>query len=122
MLAGRGSFPTAMELPCLDIIRWSEDLDDPCQFRETDDPAVRDIGDMGLAHERHHVMFAMALDLHVLEKNQLVVVLDLAEGFLQRFEGVGPVAPVVLVHRLHDPFRGIDQAFSFGIFADVSQQ
>ena len=52
----------------------------PRQFRNTDHPIARDIGDMGDANDRQHVMLAGRLELDVLEQDHVTVVFSLAEG------------------------------------------
>ena len=106
----------------LDLQALGVDVDDARELGEPDHAAVGDVRDMRLAHERHHVVLAVAVDLDVLEEHQLVVALDLAEGALQRLEGIGVVAPEVLVHGLDDPGWGVDQAFPRGVVADEAEE
>ena len=106
----------------LDLEPFREDLDDSCEFGKSDDFSAGNVGHVGLPDERHHVVLAVALNIHVLEEDQLVVVFDFTKGPGQWFKRVGVVAPIVFVHRLDDPFGGVEQAFSLWIFTDKPEE
>ncbi len=77
---------------------------------------------MCFPHERHHVMFAVAVDFDVLQEDEFVITFDLCESPLQWFKRVGAVAPEVLMHRPDNPRRCVEQSLAIGILADEAEQ
>ena len=49
------------------------DIDQPRQLGKPDHPVHRLVGDMRLAHERHHVMLAMGVEGDVAHQHEIVV-------------------------------------------------
>ena len=59
------------------------DVDQAGELGKPHHPVDRLVGDMRLAHERHHVMLAMGVERDVAHQHEIVVTADLAEGALQ---------------------------------------
>ncbi len=57
------------------------------QLADADHPAVRQVGDVGPADDRHHVVLAVAFQADVAQQDDLVVALNLLEGPLQQWTG-----------------------------------
>ena len=106
----------------LDLQALAEDVDDAHKFRQSHHAAVWDVCDMRFAHERHHVMLAVAVNLDVLEEDEFVVAFDFREGSLQWLVGISAVSPEVFVHRFDDSRWRVDQPLAVGIFADETQE
>jgi len=92
-------------------------LDDPRQLADSDDAAVRDIGDPGLPNDRGQMMLAMALERNPAQHNHLIVAFDLLERLLKDVDGVLRVAREILLERACDAARCLDQAVALRIVA-----
>ena len=52
----------------------------PCQLGNTDNPAVRHIGDMSPPQNRHHVMFTMRLHRDIPQHHHIIIAFHLFKG------------------------------------------
>ena len=54
------------------------------ELRQADDAFGREIGDMRLADEGHHVVLAMRIEGNVADEHDIVIAADVFEGALER--------------------------------------
>ena len=99
-----------------------EDLDQTGQLGETDDLAGRHVRDPGLAQERRHVVFAVALHVDAAQHDHVVIALHVLEGARQLLGRVAVVAGEPLAIGLDDALGRVQQAFAVGIVAGPGQQ
>ena len=66
-------------------------FDDPCQFRNADNPVDRHVGDVRLAADGRHVVFAEGVKLDAVQFDGLVVAADLVKRPLQQRGRILPV-------------------------------
>ena len=85
---------------------------------QSDNGAVGDVADVGLAKERQHVVFAQRIDLDVLYNDNLFVVLMKKSAF-QDFLGVLAVAVGQEIHGFGDTHGGLDQSLTGGVFSKM---
>ena len=98
------------------------DVDQPRELGEPHHPVDRLVGDVRLAHERHHVMLAMGVEGDVAHQHEIVVLADLAEGALEHVGRAFAIAGIELVVGVdHAPGR-IDQALAAGIVAGIGDE
>ena len=96
-------------------------VDHARELAQADDAAVRDVRDVRLADEGHHVVLAVAVELDVAHQHELVVAFDLLEGLREIVPGVELVAGKVLGVRSNDARGRIEQPFALRVFADEAQ-
>src|SRR5271157_1360738 len=106
----------------LDLQALGVDVDEPCEFRDADDPFVRQVGDMHLADDRSDVVLAMRLEADVLQHDDLVVSIGFLKGLLEQRDRVLAIAAEELLVRAHDAVRRADQPLSLGIVARPPDQ
>ena len=98
------------------------DIDQPRQLRQADDPVGRHVGDMRLAVERHHVVFAVRIELDVLDQDEVVIAAGLAEGAVEHLGRAGAVAFVDFLIGVDDALGRIEHAFARGVVAGKGDQ
>ena len=75
------------------------------------------VGDVRLADDRHHVVFAMAFEIDVLQDHHLVITFDLFEGAFQDGDGVLGIAGEEFLVGPHHPVGRAQQALAVGVVA-----
>lgn len=71
---------------------------------------MRQVGDMRMAHKRHHVMLAMGRERDVLDDDDVVIAAHLAKRAREDLAGILPVAGKEFVERLGDAARGVSSS------------
>ena len=66
----------------LDLQALGEGIDHARELADADHALVRQVADMDLADDRHHVVLAVGFEADVAQHHDLVVALDLLEGAL----------------------------------------
>ncbi len=99
-----------------------EDIGQPRQLGQSHHPLDRRIGDMRLAVERHHVMFALRGKFDVADQHEIIIARSLAKGAVEYFRRTLMIALIELVEGLDHPARRIQQALAGGVFADIAEQ
>ena len=99
-----------------------EDIDDAGNLGQADDLAVRQIADMRLADDRHHVVLAMRMELDVADDDEIVIAGDLLEGAAELFRRAHVVAVEHFEVGLGDALGRVDQALAVRIVAGPAQQ
>ena len=94
-----------------------EDFDKTRELRQADNAAIGIIGDMSLADEGHHVVFAMGFDIDVAEHDDVVIALHVVEGAGEVFARVFAIALEPFAIGVDDAAGGVDQAFALGVVA-----
>src|SRR5215469_4041356 len=104
----------------LDLKAAREEFDQPWNFAEADDFAVRNVGHVHLSEERQHVVLAEAEHLDVFHDHHFVVG-DREERALQQRFGVFVIAPGEEVESFVDPLGCAKETFAHGIFAQTNE-
>ena len=106
----------------LDLQPLRVDLDEPRQLRDADDAPVRQVADVHLADDRHHVVLAMALEADVGQHDDLVVAVDLLERAREHRLRVVAVAGEELLVGAHDAAGRLEQALARRVVAGPADQ
>jgi len=106
----------------LDLEALRISLHHPRQLADADDAAMRQVGDMRAAGNRHHVVLAMALQPDVAQQDDFVVAVGFLEGAFQQRHRVDGIAFIELLVRPHHACRRVEQAFARGIVPGPAQQ
>src|SRR5215469_13148279 len=93
----------------------------PGDLGQTDDMAVGQVGDLGLADKRQEVMLAERKEIEVSAQDHLLVVLFGEEGTVDRVLGILVVTAGQELEGLNDTDRSTRQALAFRIFADMAK-
>ena len=109
-----------MRLLRLQAVR--KDVDDAGDLRQADHLAIRQVADMRLADDRHHVVLAMRDELDVLDDDHVVIAGDFLEGAAELVGRAHVVAGEHLAIGLGHALRRIHQAFAVRIVAGPAQQ
>jgi hypothetical protein len=99
-----------------------EDVDHASELGQADDPVGREIGDMDLADERHHVVLAMGRERDVADEDDVVIALDLLEGAVERLRRILVVAGIELLIRADHAVGRACQPFAGGVVAGPADQ
>ncbi len=99
-----------------------EHVGDARQLGEAHNAIMGQIGDMGLAHERHHVVLAMGMERDIAHQNDVVIAADLGKGRFQHSLGVFFVAREKFAIGVGDAARRIDQPFAVGVISRPGDQ
>ena len=94
----------------------------PGQLADPHHATARQVGDVGAADDRHHVVLAVALEADVAQQNDLVVVVHLGEGAAEQRHRVDGVAPEELLVGAHHAGRRVVQSFAGRVLARPAQQ
>jgi hypothetical protein len=105
----------------LDLQPPREAIDQPGQLGEADHALAGQVGHVCVADEGQHVVLAGGLERDVLEQDQLVVPVHVAERGAQDLRGVLVVAGEQLRPALDHARRGVLQALAVRVVADGPQ-
>src|SRR5438445_5407241 len=94
----------------LDLQAAREEFDQPWNFAEADDFAVRNVGHVHLSEERQHVVLAEAEHLDVFDDHHFVIGNREESAFQEGF-GVLVIAPGEKVESFVNPLGGAKEAF-----------
>ncbi|VTZ59980.1 conserved hypothetical protein [Sinorhizobium medicae] len=97
-------------------------IDDTGDFGKAEHATVRQVGDMGLADNRHHMVLAMRIERDVLFEHDIIVAGDFLEGSAEHVFRREIVAAENFPICLGDTRGRVLQAFSCRIFARPAQQ
>ena len=86
----------------LDLQPLGVGFHDAGELADADDAAVRQVGDVGAADDRHHVVLAMAFQPDVAQQNDLVVAVGFLERAFQQADGIHLVAGEEFLIRAHN--------------------
>ncbi len=106
--------------PLLHLQAPGETLDYAGDLRESGDAPVGDVGHVGLAVERQHVVLAERVELDVLDQHHLLVLLA-EHGRADDFERVFVVALGEERHRLGHPFGRLQKPLARRVLAQQTQ-
>ena len=106
----------------LGLQAMGEDIDDARDLGQADNLAVRQIADMRLADDRHHMMLAMRVECYVLDDDEVVIAGDFLEGAAELLGRAHVVAVEHFAECLGDTLRRVYQALSLWIVAGPAQQ
>jgi len=97
-------------------------LHDPGKLADADHPAVWQIGDVGAADERHHVVLAMAGKRNVPHQHHFFIAVGFLEGAFQQRGRIGEVPGEEFVKRADHARGRVQQALARGIVAGIGDQ
>ena len=86
-----------------------EDVDHAREFRQTDNPLVRQIGDVRDAGERRDMVLAMAFEAHVAQQDHVVIAGHILEGAGELGGRIRAIAAEALLEGLDHALGGIGQ-------------
>lgn len=98
----------------------SEGVHHPGYLAQAGDFTIRDIGDMGLADEREHMVLAHGIDVNVFHKDHLTVFL-IEDGGADDFGSALEIALGEELEGFGYPLRGLQQPFSLGVFSEETE-
>lgn len=98
-----------------------EDVGQPGELADADNPSAGDVADVADAEERQQVVFAHGIDFDVANDHHVVGV-GFEERRLQQLDGILPVAAGHVGPGVGGPLRGVAQAFARGVLAQFFEQ
>ena len=98
------------------------DVHQPSELGQAEHAAVGIIGDMGLAEERRHMVFAMREERDVAHQNHFAIAFDLFEDGVENGGGVLRIARENFLIGLGDARGRVAQAFAGRIVSRPGQQ
>jgi hypothetical protein len=112
--------PRGFSVSSMDLA--AEDLHHAGDLGKAQHPAVRKVGDMRLADDRHHMVLAMREERNVFHQHHVVIAGDFLEGAAEHVLGGKVIAGEELAIGLGDAFRRIDEALALRIVAGPAEQ
>ena len=106
--------------PFLDLEAAGIGFDNPGNLAQTGYLSVWNIRNMAFADEGEHVMLAHRIEFNVLDKDHLLVLL-VKYGGLDYLLSILPIALGEELEGFCHPLRGLQQAFTVGIFTQEGE-
>jgi hypothetical protein len=106
----------------LSLETLGENLDQASQLGQAHDLAGRHVGHPGLAQERRHVVFAVALHVDAAQHHHVVIALHVLEGARKLLGRIAVIAGEPLAIGVDHALGRVEQAFTVGVVAGPGQQ